>query len=151
MGRIRCSSVSRGTHKPRTGAKLEVSVQDFKEMFRRLFPQTRGSSTVPSATVIALAEQVWSWVKESRTLTREIAWKDIVEWFAADQPENAHSGVALRRGTAEGVEVVLLMVDAEQKPVRRADGAVAGVILCAARLDEETEQAFHGKNLIVFN
>jgi hypothetical protein len=82
-------------------------------------------------------------------MRHEIGWNDIIAWFATVQPSDAQSGVALRRTTLDGVEVVLLMLDGDQKPIRRADGTAAGMILRAARLGDEAEQAFNGKNLIV--
>ncbi len=116
-------------------------------------PDRAGEALAAGGTVLEALNAAWDWVHEVRATVNVVTWAEITQWFhSVEMPETAECGAVLRRETSEGVEVILVLVDANRALVSDATTrAPVGVRLRASRLDEEAIAAFNGKNLIILN
>lgn len=126
-------------------------VSTLKGLFKQ--PERAGDVVTAGGAILEALQGAWEWVHDVRAQVNVLTWAEITTWFHdVEMPDDAECGAVLRRETPDGVEVVLVLLDADRNLVRNGThGALIGLKLRASRLDEEAMAAFGGKKLVILN
>jgi hypothetical protein len=81
-----------------------------------------------------------------------LTYADAVAFFVTDRPDDPRvgAGALVVEPHARGLRVTQVFLDAENRPVLRADGRPYGRAVVARRLDDELERALDGRRMLLF-
>ena len=114
----------------------------------RAASKARHFVTAASELAVAL-RPLWDLLPARPVATEELSYATVISWLAEQATRGGEKGAVMRRRRGSELEVAVVVLGADDKPWREANGQVVSITYVAKRLDAELESAFGGKDIIL--